>query len=274
MARKTRRPAAPILPPPGSYFHRSQLPLQALIFLLPLIVLYEFGAFAYATHYADVATQYGVIHTIQTIHIKARLWLMSFFEWFGVGGFFLPGLVMVGAMLGWHVMRGDAWEVEPRLYVGMALESVLLALPLFVFGLVLSPVPHPGYSLAALARLSGADGLTAGGLPWQAEFVFSIGAGIYEELLFRLILIAAVHALLVDWLALPDVWGSVAAMAVSAVAFALYHFSRGNPFAWDLFGYYTVAGAYLACVYVWRGIGVAAGTHAFYDILVVLWHLV
>jgi len=297
MAHKSKTPKSAIRdsqPGFADYFHRSQQPLQALFFLLPLIVAYELGVLIYATRYADLITGTGVIHTSQTLHIKARLWLLGFFEWFGVGGYYLPGFIMVAALLGGHILRKDRWSLEPALYGWMGIESLLAALPLFVFGLTFSPAPGiPGgrledlglgglASLQAsslkpfLASLAG-NGLSGGGgftgLSWQAEIVFSLGAGIYEELLFRLILIAALHALLVDWLKIPDLWGSTAAMVLSAVAFALYHFSQDNSFTFSLFGYYTIAGAYLACLYVGRGIGIAAGAHAFYDLLVVAWHL-
>ena len=266
MAKASRKPSRhPIALVPDDYPRRSQQPLQALIFLAPLLVMYELGALIYATDYAR-----GV-----TLHVKARLMLLGFFEWFGLSGFLLPGLIVMGALLGWHLVRKDPWRVEPKTYAGMALESILAAVPLFVFALVMAP--RPAMAMRVQGLLSDPPPMLAGatplGTPWQAEVIFSVGAGIYEELLFRLLLIAALHALFVDGLALPDVWGSLLAMVLSSLAFALYHFAPGNPFSWSLLGFYTTAGFYLACLYVLRGIGIAAGTHAAYDLFVVAWHL-
>ncbi len=255
-----KRHAGPI---PDAYLERSRRPLQALFFLLPLIVIYEVGTLIYATDYAQGVTQ----------HIKARLVLLGFFEWFGVGGYLLPGLIVIAALLGWHIASKDRWEIEPRLYLLMLGESILLAVPLLFFMSVLSrgsAAPHYAISMQALGGipevLAGADAASA---HWRAEAIFSIGAGIYEELLFRMVAIAMLHLLLVDVLALPDLWGSIAAIVISSVAFALYHFSAEQPFDMTRFLLYAAAGVYLACVFIVRGFGVAAGTHAVYDLLIV-----
>ncbi len=268
MAKTSRKPArSPLALLPDDYYRRSQQPLQALLFLAPLILMYELGSLIYATDYAQ-----GV-----TLHVKARLMLLGFFEWFGLSGFLLPGLIVVAALLGWHIVRKDPWQWQPKTYALMSVESLLAAIPLFMFALVMAPRPAAaGVVQGLLAGVGASSGVmlgSAANTPWQAEVIFSVGAGLYEELLFRLVLIALLHALLVDWLALPDVWGSLLAMVISSLAFALYHFAPGNPFSWSLLGFYTVAGFYLACIFVLRGIGIAAGCHAVYDLFVVAWHL-
>ena len=268
MAKASRKPSRSTLALlPDDYVRRSQQPLQALVFLAPLILMYELGSLIYATDYAQ-----GV-----TLHVKARLMLLGFFEWFGLSGFLLPGLIVIGALLGWHIVRKDPWQLQPKTYGLMSVESLVMAIPLFMFALVMAPRPTSASAVQGLlAGVSGPSNVVSGsatGSPWQAEIIFSVGAGIYEEVLFRLVLIALLHALFVDWLALPDVWGSLLAMALSSLAFALYHFAPGNPFSWSLLGFYTVAGFYLACIFVLRGIGIAAGCHAVYDMLVVAWHL-
>ena len=259
---------APQTDEPAGYWQRSQRPLQALLYLLPLLFLYEAGTLVYAT---DPRT--GVVTLIY-----ARSLLHDFFTWLGVTGYYLPGIIVVAVLLTWHVVRRDPWRIEPgRLYAAMWAESTLLALPLFIFALVL--FRHPLIQSALTA--TGPDGLppmlaevaagqaqqTAG---WQAQLVFSIGAGIYEELLFRLIAIALLHLLLVDVLALPERPSAIAAVLISAFAFALYHFSSANPFTPGRCLFYTGAGIYLAGVYVLRGFGIVAGTHAVYDVMVTL----
>jgi len=102
----------------------------------------------------------------------------------------------------------------------------------FVFAMVLVR-EMPAAWVAPLAQAVPIDRVTS----WQAGMVFSIGAGIYEELLFRLIGIALLHMLFVDFLALPEKVGGAAAIGVSAVAFAMYHFNEtSNPFTLGLFG--------------------------------------
>ncbi len=257
--RAKRSSLAPAL---NAYLQRSNRPLHALWFLLPLMLLYELGVILFVGDY----------------DIVARQMIRGFFGWFGVHMYFLPGLIVIAMLLSWHLARKDPWEFDPETYLFMLLESAILALPLLVLlGLI-------GQRLASLGALDSlvqvdlthasslidlAKKSAGGGGGWRAQLVFSIGAGIYEELVFRVVLIALLHWILVDLLALPDQWGSIAAVLVSALAFAMYHFSPGNPFTAAKLVVYTVGGSYLAMVYVVRGFGIAAGTHAVYDILVV-----
>ncbi len=246
-----RRPTSDIRQSSPAYWHFSQRPLQSLVFLFPLILLYELGTRLYAHDAASGATTF----------IYARSLLRDFFEWFGVTGYYLPGLIVVVVLLSWHVVRRDPWDASVRQAVLMWFESVLLALPLFVFMLVLVRPPTVHWALAAP---------TGEATSWQAQLVFSIGAGIYEELLFRLIAIALLHLLLVDVLAMPERLGAGLSIGLSALAFALYHFPSLEAFDLARCLFYTAAGIYFAGVYVLRGFGIVVGCHAMYDVLVVI----
>lgn len=265
----------------ASYWQRTHWPLQSLYFLLPLLVAYEVGVVMYAGSY----------------DISARRLLRMLFEWADVTGYYLPGIAVVVMLLCWHMVRKDPWRPEPQLYILMWIESIALALPLFVFMIVLfrqpalpaaappdpqspaaarlmhvadhGPTAQPSHPHAAVSLSQGEQGNLSNVNDWRAGLVFSVGAGIYEELLFRLIAIALLHLLLVDVLGLPDHYGAVGAIGLSAVAFAMYHFSPTNPFDWGKFLFYSAAGIYFAAVYVLRGFGIVAATHALYDILLV-----
>ena len=150
----------------------------------------------------------------------------------------------------------------------MAVESLVLAAPLFVFSLVMSrgtPAAAVG-SADTLPMLAGA-GLDAV-RSWKEGVVFSVGAGIYEELVFRLVAIALLHLFFDDFLALPKAWSAGLAIAISAVLFAGYHpfdtyrFWDWSNGAWGRFSFYTLAGLYFAAIYQWRGFGIVAATHA------------
>jgi len=255
-----------------SYWERTLWPLQSLYFLLPLLIIYELGAVAFAPEGNQRLPQ-----------IYAERMLGQFFEWTGVTGYYLPGIATAVILLCWHFARRDPWRPELRLYGAMWVESALLAAPLFIFSIMLTrPPPAPEIS-AALSEAAGwfpllaATGLDGVG-SWRQGVVFSIGAGIYEELVFRLIIIALIHMILSDVLALPQSWSAGGAIAISAVLFALYHpFSTMAPWQWDSrewgrFAFYTVAGLYFAAIYVYRGFGIVAATHALYDVMVIATH--
>ncbi len=254
IAPKAPKPRGPLV----GYLHNTLRPLHSLVFLSPLILAYELGLMAYGTD------QIGLVAR----DIYARRLLYDFLEWFGISGYYLPGLVVVVVLLSMHVVRRDVWRLEPRLYGYMGVESLLLAMPLFVFSLVFFRVE------AAQVVAGGAAGGLEAAAGWPSRLVFSFGAGIYEELLFRLIALAALHALLVDFLRLSDNWGIGLSVAVSAALFGIYHFSAQNPFGWEKFFFYALAGVYFAALYLARGFGIAAGTHALYDVLVVLFQTI
>jgi membrane protease YdiL (CAAX protease family) len=122
-------------------------------------------------------------------------------------------------------------------------------------------------ALQAAAAPGGGGGGPAGVVP---ELVFSVGAGIYEELLFRLIAIGVIRLVLRRVMELSELAAVLWAVGGSSVAFAHYHFSGSSPFELGRFSQYFVAGLYLAAIYLTRGFGIAVGTHAFYDIIVTL----
>jgi hypothetical protein len=272
MARTQRtKKIAPARTAAPGYLERSQQPLQSLIFLLPLVAFYELGTLIYVNNNAHGPTSF----------IYARSLLRDFFDLFGASAYYLPAAIVIAVLVALHITRGDPWRCEPKLYGLMALEALTLAVPLFVFGLVIARRPEAAgvidetiiTPLQHLATNGGSSPDASGPGTWQARLVFSIGAGIYEELLFRLIAIALLHLLLVDVLALPEHVGAFGAVGGSAIAFALYHFSSDNPFSIGLALYYTGTGVYFAGVYVLRGFGIVAATHALYDVYIVLYHL-
>ena len=110
---------------------------------------------------------------------------------------------------------------------------------------------------------------------WVADIVSGIGAGIYEELIFRLILICALMTLFQNVLQLSRKSSIILAVLISAALFSAHHhidFLTGqlNPrdqFNLAKFSFRTIAGVYFAVLFAIRGFGITAGTHAFYDII-------
>ncbi len=238
---------------PNGYLDLTKRPLPSLVFLLPLIVLYEIGLVLWAGNH----------------DIVARNELRVVFSALGVTGAHLPGLIVVTVLLSWHVVGRHSWRLDGRMLATMYFESLAWAVPLVLLLVVLARHLPAIAAAAADGGASGGGGLD--GHAWQAQLVFSVGAGIYEELVFRLFAIALLHFLLVDLIKMPERLGATAAVLVSSVAFALYHFSDRNPFDVQLFIQYTVAGVYFALLYLGRGFGIAVGVHAMYDVIVVSW---
>jgi hypothetical protein len=235
-----------------TYAHRTHWPLQCLLFVTPFLLFYQIAA---------------AIHPWMTTpdqappHVVAFILLLKFFALFGAAGNILPPLAVVAILLSWHLARKDKWLLDPPLYAGMAAESVLWAIPIFVIALVLARHAALFAHLPALQA--------PGGLPWQTEVVLSIGAGIYEELLFRLIAIILLNILFVDIFELKPQTAIPLILITSAVAFSAYHYLGTESFSSATFLFRTAMGIYLAGIFIYRGFGIVVGAHAVYDLLAV-----
>lgn len=250
-----------------SYWTLTMRPLHVLLFLLPLIIAYEVGSVVFLT---------DPTAGVQKV-VEARRILDDFFNLFGVIGFFIPGVAMVTVLTVWHVMSRDPWRVEPKALGGMLAECIAWTLPILVLAAannhakqaITAGLPDTTTLLTTLAHaspLAQSSPLALDRLHSGALLTIAIGAGLYEEMLFRLVGLALLHFILKDLIQLPEKWASGAAIALSALAFAAYH-RPDLPTQWPDFLFYCLAGVYLGIVYVLRGFGVVVGTHAIYDIV-------
>jgi membrane protease YdiL (CAAX protease family) len=243
---------------PNSYAAWSMRPLHVLALLAPLLAVYEVGSVIFLSGPALGAETIG-----------ARGILGSFFHAFGVASLHLPPIALVAVLLTWHVMLKDPWKLRWGVLAGMAAESLLWAVPLLVLGVALSMRGQPEAATPAAAI---AQNTSLAELTWQARLTVSIGAGIYEELLFRLILIGAVHFLVVDIFRFHSSTGFVVGAIVSAVLFALSH-NLGVPGGGvdlRLLAFYVAAGLYFAIIFITRGFGIVVAAHAMYDAIALL----
>ena len=102
--------------------------------------------------------------------------------------------------------------------------------------------------------------------------MLSIGAGIYEELLFRVVLVGLLAwgaKTLFGWR--PLVAGIVATV-LGALIFSAFHYigPYGDPLDVYSFVFRTIAGLFFSGLYLLRGFGITAWTHALYDVFLLL----
>lgn len=247
--------------PREDYGYLSTRPLHILVFLLPLVIVYEIGSAVYLA-----GDQAGAARTI-----RAERLLSSFFEVFGVGGLYLPGLLLVVVLLIWHLLTRDRWRVRFSVPTWMTVESVFWTMPLLVIGqMVFRLFQSPPQLVVPL--LAGEADSALGSLSKPALATIAVGAGLYEELLFRLVGIAVIHAIAADLLRIKDGPAKAIAIFLSAAAFALYHDvmlpSGGiDPARLAIF---VLAGLYFGTIFVLRGFGIVVAVHALYDLAVLV----
>ncbi|HYW35566.1 MAG TPA: CPBP family glutamic-type intramembrane protease, partial [Balneolaceae bacterium] len=109
-------------------------------------------------------------------------------------------------------------------------------------------------------------------LPTMERIALSIGAGLYEELFFRLFLVSALIYLFQLFIYKKWIIYS-AAIIIAAFIFSLMHYvgALGDAFSLRSFLFRFFFGVALSVIYWWRGFAVAAWTHSLYDILVVIY---
>jgi hypothetical protein len=234
-----------------SYWAQTRRPLPCLIFVLPILSAYEAGVI----WLGGAASE--------SLRTGADAWLRHGLTALGLLDQWLLPLSLVVALLAWQAVDAREWRFQPSCLLGMAIESLILAV-----GLIgLSRVVDMGF-----AHLEGQMVLatgTAGSRMAVAKLVSFLGAGVYEEALFRLALIPLFLACL-KLLQTPKILAQTVAVTGSALFFSIAHHAGtpGEAFTWFAFIFRWLAGVFFAWVFVVRGFGVAVGTHTAYDILV------
>jgi hypothetical protein len=101
--------------------------------------------------------------------------------------------------------------------------------------------------------------------------VLALGAGFYEELVFRLVAVGGTLVLLDRLFGRPSPWLVLVVLVVSAVGFSAFHHAGpgSERFTASAFVARSVAGVLLGALFILRGFGVACYTHVIYDLLCV-----
>ena len=222
------------------YWSLSRTPLTSLVFTLPLVLAYEGGVLWLGRG----SPRNG-----------ADVWLRQFLDLIGFGSYFLlPVLTLLG-LLAWHHIEHDRWRFSPLVLAGMAFES-------FVWAGMLVGIARLQHRLWPLGIADGVSGILA-------RFVGYCGAGLYEEVLFRLILLP-----IVIWVferaGLSTAAAALWSVILTSLLFSTAHYvgPLGDTFELYSFTFRTLAGVFFATLFVTRGFGIAAGAHAAYDMLV------
>ncbi len=248
----------------GSYLESTSRPLYALLFLLPLIAVYEVGTL--------------LVNTDQIAHTQSRVaaftWLMGLAEWIGIKRqltFAFPGFVVFVILLCWHIATGQSWKVKISRLLWMWLECLILTVPLFALGAIM----NSSKDFASAFQPAAAGAMVSS--EYGAKLVTSIGAGIYEELVFRLILMGLVVMLFEDVLKSKGHIAAIFAVSISSLLFSTHHYYgvadghiqrlASEPFTLGGFVFRAIAGVYFAVLFRLRGYGITAGTHAAYNIV-------
>jgi hypothetical protein len=243
----------------SEYLRSTRAPRYSLTFALPLLLLYEILAFSLS------GREFAGVRNGADVLLKSLFMALG-----GRDGLIVFGAVLLGAggWLVWRDWRGR--HVEPRLFAAMAVESSLYALG---FGLVTSALTT--LLLPGLATYGSMSAVAAhADSPWGllTQLMISLGAGIYEELLFRVLLVSGLAWLMGRIFRVRPTPAAVFAVLLGALIFSAFHYigPYGDDLALISFTFRAVAGVLFSGLYLLRGLGITAWTHALYDVFLAL----
>ncbi len=235
-----------------AYLAATRSPWCSYVFVLPLLLLYQllllpanFGHRRAMLNGADALIQL-CLHAV-----GVHGWLAS---WMAL-------TVIVGLVVYRLDPAGTRGGVRRELFPLVMLESTLYAL---LFGSVTAALTSLILPFAPSLRLFG-------GLSWLQMFAGSLGAGLYEELVFRLILVGG-GVWLLRAFGMTDGAAALCSIVGSSVLFSLIHYvgPLGDMPSVGSFVFRFVAGVLLSGLFLTRGFAVAAWTHALYDVFLLV----
>lgn len=231
----------------ASYFRSTNSLLYSYLISLPLLLLYE-GLLLISQPESE-----------QIVRISVDVWIKTLFSY--VGRDVLSITLILVALLGIYVLykeRNKLSSLKLNYFLAMLIEAAVYA---FLLALLISTVVNNLLMIQAEPVES---------LNTMQKIALSLGAGLYEELFFRVILVSA---LLYVFKKLFNERGLIvaSAMILAAFLFSLAHYvgELGDPFTLGSFLFRFFFGLSLNAIYIWRGFGMAAWTHAIYDVMVV-----
>lgn len=236
-----------------TYFSATKTATYGFLAAVPLLILYEIGIL-----FANAGQ-------VRSVEVGSAIWMKRLLAWFGGTGWIALGLAVfvLGCVIYWSE-RNNRPPLKPRFFGLIIGESVIYAVLLaFLVGGVVGLLFGAWIAPEMMAQPMRELGLAH-------QLALSIGAGLYEELVFRVILVGGLFLLINKFIAKGTTAYIIAAL-VGAFLFSLVHYtgSMGDPFTVSSFSFRFLFGLALNAVFLVRGFAVAAWTHALYDVLVV-----
>ena len=231
------------------YFSDTNSLLYSYLISLPLLLLYEVLIFI-----AQPDSEHAV-------RISVDVWIKTLFSYFGQD--VISIMLILVALIGIYILYRDREKLSSlrlRYFAGMLAEAAVYA---FVLSILIST------AISSLLQMLQAQASPVESLSILQQLALSLGAGLYEELFFRVLLVSALLWIFNHFFS-KKAAAYTAAIFLAAVIFSLAHYIgvMGDPFTFGSFLFRFLFGLALNAIYIWRGFGMAAWTHAIYDLMV------
>ena len=228
----------------NSYWRSTRSPLYSFLFTIPLFLIYEIGIFLTSSDDMFV------------LRNGADALMRQILATFGITGLYWIGVIFFIGFIITFILQRKYWEqtqIHSDYFLLMMVESVVWSVLIYflmtnVYLLLMNPT----------------------GSMLVQQVTLAVGAGIYEEFLFRVLLIAGISVILGFIFQWSDKSRNWAAMVIAAGIFSSFHFigEYGDFFSFNIFMIRFLAGIALGTLYFLRGFGITAWSHAVYDLIV------
>ena len=230
------------------YFSQTSSLTYSYLIALPLLIMYE------------VFILISQPEAGGFVRLSTDIWIKWIFAGLGFDTLkFTVALALILGLIVFFKERENPVKVRGRFFLYMILESTVYAI---IIALLIS-------GFLGLIFNADAEGIT--GLTKFQQLALSIGAGLYEELIFRVLLVNGL-IIIFGWMSFSRGWKHAGAMILVALIFSAVHYfgSYGDQFTLSSFMFRFLFGLALNGLLIFRGFGIAAWTHSMYDVIVVI----
>lgn len=225
----------------ADYYFKSKSLFYSLIITFPLFIFYEIGIF------------YMFQANIPYSKNGADVLIEEFINMLGLNGYYAASsilFIVFFLILYFQRKNFKTFKISSKYLSLMIMESFLYAVLLVLL----------------LQNIYLSQGVNMNNLN---NFILSIGAGLYEELIFRFFLLFFLSKSFIFIFKMKEFSSLLLSIIASSVLFSLFHYIGQESFNSYSFTLRFVAGIYLSLIYINRGFGIVALTHAFYDLFVI-----
>lgn len=225
----------------ADYYFKSKSLFYSLIITFPLFIFYEIGIF------------YMFQANIPFSKNGADVLIEEFINMLGLNGYYAASsilFIVFFLILYFQRKNFKTFKISSKYLSLMIMESFLYAMLLVLL----------------LQNIYLSQGVNMNNLN---NFILSIGAGLYEELIFRFFLLFFLSKSFIFIFKMKEFSSLLLSIIASSVLFSLFHYIGQESFNSYSFTLRFIAGIYLSLIYINRGFGIVALTHAFYDLFVI-----
>ena len=242
-----------------NYLQSTRTGTYGFLASLPLLLVYEFLILA-------VNPKQG-----NEIRVGADIWIKQFLGAVGVGG--QHALVLATLTLGLIIFYNERKKevvLKFTYFFLLFFESIFYSI--FLAVIISNTVGYVFGNLHLFTNLPLQIKIFMLHENFWLQIALSIGAGLYEELFFRVLLVSGLFFIFKKTVFLKQNNAYLAAVLIAALLFSAVHYVGpfGDVFTVRSFTFRFLFGLAFNILYAVRGFGLVAWSHAMYDVLLTI----